>query len=1528
MSEPTDFESAVDDEMSIAVIAMEGLFPGARSVEELWTALLEGRDLVQDIPPEAFLAAGGDPALLADDRLILAEAVVDDIDHYDASYFGDSNADAVATDPQQRQFLQVCHHTLEQAGYDPTRYPGAIGVYAGSGQGDYLARNLGGQPLGPESLERFAAVLGNLVSSMPTRVAFRLGLHGPALAIQTACSSSLVAVHTACIDLLSHRCDMALAGGSSLNPTPNLGHFFVEDAPLARDGRCHAFAADATGIGNGDGVAAVLLKRLADAKADGDRIRAVIRGSAVNNDGKRKVGFTAPSVEGQADVIAEALAVAGLEPGAIGLIEAHGTGTPVGDPIEVLALGRAFGPDLPPGSCALGSVKSNMAHNDTAAGVTGLIKAVLAVERGWIPASLHCEELNPEIDFAATPFRVPTTSERWNGDRPRRAGISSFGIGGTNAHVVIEQPPAPDTVEEPTTATGPTVLTLSAKKPDRLPIMASRLADDLEHQRDRGDAPGIERVAATLHDGRTVHPYRVAIAADDLDDAIDRLRAPVAPGRPARSAAPPLIWVFPGGGANFSGMGRGLDRYPVYREAFAAAVAAARHAGLDLAAAVEADHADLRLSTSLPLTVAVEWALSRLLASWLGAPAAVIGHSLGEYAAGASAGVFTLAEAMTLAAARGEATEHVARHADTVGATLMLGLSGADAAARLPADITVAVHNSPHSCLVSGPEDRVNALAVELEADGVFVRPVPFGGAAHSPLLAPHLGPLTEAAATVEFRTPELPMISTLTGDLLTDELAREPDYWVRQFRLPVDFEGAVAASGERFARPLMIEVGPGRGLSAAIDACGGESVPTLGNERDAVPATRAVAETLGALWAKGAAVDWAVVRGFERFGRVPLPGYPFSQDSHWAYPPERSTMEAAVGGPAVNGRSPNGGAPAALTIIDGLADDHFAATLDQAGPGRALTVTHPVPVAAEAAAVDRIDRLLDTALAENGPVPDPPDHAGAPDAVLDRIAAAHVHRGLLQWADLLIGTNGLTVSELVARAGIVAPYDRMMINLLEMLERVGMAANDSGRWTLAPASSVPDPDALDREVRAEHPDAWPVLDLMTMAGPLLADVLAGERMGAEALSNDDDARAAEQRDSADHVEWEANVIAATARQLAEQASGEGRTLRILEIGSGRGLLTWPVVHALQDFANVEFHVSDIGRTFVLDAKAEAERSGLIDKPITLDFRLLDIEADLGDQVVTVGAYDMVLAIDVLPATNDLDAALRNIRALLAPAGVLASIDLMDLPDHALLTSGLATDLWHWEDAWRDETPMLLPSRLCQALAANGFDRTHHHEPGKQNHPVFGLTLGQTSTSTAARRLRLLADRGADVRVTTAERLAPGSILATIAAPAPLRALPQLDGDRPSVATPTEEAPQTHEALHARRVTSTPYREPETETERKLATILSETLGVAEVGADDDFFELGGESLLALRTASRIRDDLGFQLSARDLFECLTVAALAERLDSMEPAPLDDEQQTASEPPITARAGRGRAAVRNADGSVIPVDTTADGGSA
>jgi len=826
----------IDD--AIAVIGMACRFPDAATPEEFWQNLCAGRESVRDLSDDELHAAGVDPARRADPSFVARGVVLDGFDLFDAGFFGFNPRDAQVLDPQQRLFLECAWEALENAGHDPGAIDGLAGVYGGADASGYLF-NLIDNPEISRSVSPYAVALGNDKDHLTTRVAYKLNLKGPAVTIQTACSTSLVAVCQACRDLLHYQCDVALAGGSSVNVPMTAGYVWQEGGIVSPDGHCRAFDAAARGTISGSGAGIVVLKRLADALADGDRIEAVIRGFAVNNDGAEKVGYTAPSIAGQSTAIATALAMAGFDPDTIGYVEAHGTGTVLGDPIEVAALRRAFEPAARRQFCGLGSVKTNFGHLNSAAGVAGLMKTILAVKHGALPPSLHFRTPNPEIDFASSPFYVVDRLRRWQSDGvPRRAGVSSFGIGGTNAHVVLEE--APPDAAQPSARTWH-LLPVSARSAAAADRAAANLREALRSDRDIDVADA----AHTLQRGRARFPHRRV-----LDDRLEQLAA-------GDDDTPrPVAFLFPGQGSQRAGMGRDLyDSEPRFRER------------IDFCAEVLRPdlHVDLRdvldaplLQTELaqPALFAVEYALASLLIDWGVRPAAMLGHSLGEYVAATLAGVFDVEECLHLIAARGRLMQST-----PPGAMLAVFGDFADS------NLAVAAINGPSLRVLSG--DLASIEAAEARLGPGACKRLHTSHAFHSALMESVVEPFVERVAATRRSAPSIPFLSNLTGTWITAEEATDPRYWGRHLRETVQFARNVEVLRQGGAPSLLLEVGPGRALSALSGA-----LPTL-------PA-KALQRALATIWVHGVELDWEAMYAGERRRRVALPSYPFERQRYW----------------------------------------------------------------------------------------------------------------------------------------------------------------------------------------------------------------------------------------------------------------------------------------------------------------------------------------------------------------------------------------------------------------------------------------------------------------------------------------------------------------------------------------------------------------------------------------------------------------------------------------------------------------------
>lgn len=866
----------------IAIIAMAGRFPGADDVEAFWQNLLDGRDTVTRFSPEQL-----DPSIPASERndpdYVAARGIIDGLDRFDAAFFGISPREAELMDPQQRIFLELCWECLERGGYVPDATPGPVGVFAGMNNATYFQHHLAQRPDLIEKLGAFQVMVNNEKDFIATRVAHKLNLTGPAISTHTACSTSLVAICQAVDSLRAGQCEMALAGAASATCPPNSGYRYIEGAMLSPDGRTRAFDKDAQGTVFGDGAAVVLLKRLSDALADGDTIHALIRGAAINNDGGMKASFTAPSSDGQAAVIAMAQADAGVSPRDIGYVEAHGTATPLGDPIEIEGLTRAFRlGTADTGFCRVGSVKSNVGHLVIAAGAAGVIKTACALRDERIPGTAHFTAPNPAIDFAATPFVVQGEACDWKRTpgAVRLAGVSSFGVGGTNAHVVMEEAPA---AEDPEAADGPHVLVLSARTPVALGHMAQRMADYLDAHAD----VNLADVAWTLAAGRKAFAHRVAVVARDAGHAAEQLRgteaaAAIARGRPAHPCE--AVFLFPGQGSQYAGMGRALHATePRFREAFDACAEGLRdELGFDLREVVFGDDPDALLPTSVmqPAIFAVEYSLARLWMSLGVAPAAMLGHSIGEFAAATLAGVFSLEDALKLVARRGRLMQ-----ARPAGGMLSIRLPAEALLARLPAELSLAAENAPGACVVSGPAESVSALQSVLEGEDVACRALHTSHAFHSAMMDPVVAQFRAEVAAVERHAPQLPVLSTATAQWLDAETATSPEYWAQHLRQPVRFSAALLRALELPAR-VLLEVGSRTTLAALsrqhpqLAKAGKAAVSSLAaGPDDELSAFRRAA---GQLWTHGVAIDLPGLDRRQRRRRVCLPTYAFERQRYW----------------------------------------------------------------------------------------------------------------------------------------------------------------------------------------------------------------------------------------------------------------------------------------------------------------------------------------------------------------------------------------------------------------------------------------------------------------------------------------------------------------------------------------------------------------------------------------------------------------------------------------------------------------------
>ncbi|XIS31486.1 colibactin polyketide synthase ClbI [Escherichia coli] len=879
-----------ENDFGIAIIGMAGRFPQADTVQAFWENLLASRECISFYSDEELLAMGISPEFVQHPDYVKAKGEVADIDKFDAAFFGIAPREAELMDPQHRVLLETAWAAFEDAGYVAADYPGDVGIFAGKSMDSYLMLNLMPHFKRVFSSGSLQAAIGNDKDSITTTIAYHLNLRGPAITVQTSSSTSLVAVCVACQSLLTWQCDMAIAGGVTLGPPAKTGYLSQEGGITAADGHCRAFSDNSSGFVPGTGAGLVVLKRVDEALRDGDNIYAVIKGFAVNNDGSEKISYTAPSVDAQARAIAQAQRLAGLTPQDITYVEAHGTGTRLGDPVEFSALSQAFAGASQKQYCALGSVKTNIGHLDTAAGVAGLIKTALAVQQGIIPATLHFERPNAQIDLTNSPFYINTTCQPWQPESGiRRAGVTSLGMGGTNAHVVLEQAPAVD-LQARAPVPAYSILPFSAKTDSALSSGLARFADFLQHE----SLPDRRDLAWTLSQGRKAFAHRAALVTRDLHAAGTLLQqAATAPfARGVAQTQLGLGLLFSGQGSQYQRMGHQLYQvWPAYADAFdRCATLLEREYQLDIRhelfrAEVSLAQGERLAQTCLtqPLLFSVEYALAQLWLSWGITPTVMIGHSLGEWVATTLAGVFSLEDALRLVARRAELM-----HQAPSGAMLMVALPEAQIRALITAPLAIAAVNAPDYSVIAGPTSEILAVSQRLTEQNIINKRLHTSHAFHSSMMQDAAQALRQAFENVRLNPPTLTIISTVTGAHVSADTLTTPDYWIEQMLMPVQFSAALQEAQATFDVDFL-EIGPGATLTqltnghALGDRLAFSSLPAGARSSDE---HKHILDTVAALWVRGHNIDLSAFAG-EQPRRVSLPTYAFDKIRYWVDSPE-----------------------------------------------------------------------------------------------------------------------------------------------------------------------------------------------------------------------------------------------------------------------------------------------------------------------------------------------------------------------------------------------------------------------------------------------------------------------------------------------------------------------------------------------------------------------------------------------------------------------------------------------------------------
>ena len=1234
----------------IAIVGLGLRTPGGVTDLDSFAELLwAGRDAITTIPPDRWsLDEWYDEKQDAPGKMTTRfGGFLSDVDSFDAEFFGISPLEAASMDPQQRLVLELAWEALEDAGHAPTSLAGSpTGVYLGIANGDY-GRALFAHP---EAIDPYFCP-GNSFGVASGRLAYVLGLHGPALSIDTACSSSLVAIHLACQGLRLGECDMALAGGVNLILTPELNVNFSKAGMMSRDGRCKTFDAAADGYVRGEGGAILLLRRLRDAQAAGDRVLAVIRGSAVNQDG-RSNGLTAPNGPAQEAVLRAALRSAGIHPGQIGYIEAHGTGTSLGDPIEVnaLAVVMAEGRDETQ-PLMLGSVKTNIGHLEAAAGVVGLAKGLLCLQRREVPPNLHLKNPNPYIEWASIPLRVPTNVMPLPAIEGRHlAGVSSFGFSGTNAHVIVEEAP-PVEHRQGTHADRPAqMMVVSARDNGALRELSQMYAKYLEVAQPEGAA--LADTCFTANAGRAHFAHRLAVtgaSAGKLAEALvafDHGRAhPNLVQGEASPKVPRIAFLFPGQGPQYAGMARELyDTAPAFREAFDSCAEA-----LDLPlgrsirsivwpAAGETTPLD-ETAYAQPAMFAVEVALAALWRSWGVEPAAVMGHSFGEYAAACVSGAVRLADAARMVVARGQLVQTLPDDG-TMAAIEAPEAAILAAVAERGGRVSIAAVNGPTNNVISGERAVVEAIVAQFAAAGARTKLLRVSHAFHSPLIEPVLNAFEREISNVEFSEPRMTLISNLSGRVADLALIGQAGYWRAHMRDPVRFADSIRALAAQ-GTTHYIEMSPHPVLLGMGAECveGGHWLPSIREGKDA---WETLLESLQHLYCSGVDVDWhALDRGGHR-RRVRLPTYPFRRKRHW---------------------------------------------LDFAGASQELNSNAVTRWTAITGAVSR--------QASRGPLDLDVGAFAVKWEALARLTSTYAVKTFRELGLFLNGDERHSLDTVMA-AGIAPTYRHLVHRWLQLVEQRGLLRAD-GRWFVADRPlQEPDLASMWREVEALFVGDQATLAYVRNCATRLTAVLCGRQSPLETLFPDGSFELARRLYEESAPMRYINGLASAAIEALSLTTGRQRALRVLEVGAGTGGTTASLLPSLSS-GNARYCFSDVSDVFLSEARI---RFGGYD---FVEFRRFDLDADFAAQGYLPHSFDLIVAANAAHAMKDLPSAFARLLALLSPGGVVVLVESTEHLAHFDMTTGLIEGWQHFGDNLRSDNPLLKPDAWIAALEHAGF---------------------------------------------------------------------------------------------------------------------------------------------------------------------------------------------------------------------------------
>lgn len=1507
-------QSQNTDGRAVAIIGLAGRFPGADSVSKYWQNLCDGVESISTASDDELLDAGVERTQLSNPDYVRAGGVIQNADQFDASFFGFGAREAEIIDPQQRIFLECAWDVFEDAGHDPAKFDGSIGVFAGCGLNTYSLIHLFPNSEVMASVGPYQIMLGNDKDFLATRVSYKLNLKGPAVNVQTACSTSLVAVQMAYESILRGESDMALAGGVSIHFPQKSGYLYMPGMILSPDGHCRAFDAKAAGTVPGRGAGVVLLKPLEKAIEDNDKIYAVIRGAAINNDGASKIGYSAPSVEGQRRVIVQSMKMADFTPETVHYIEAHGTGTEVGDPIEVTALTEAFREGTDKNSfCVIGSVKPNIGHLDTAAGIAGLIKAALAIHHRTIPPTLHFGRPNPHIHFAETPFYVNTELQRYNGDEPFRAGVSSFGIGGTNAHVSLEEAP-----RFASSALGsPQLIVLSAKSKEALDARAANLVEFLKDNEEQN----LNDIAYTLQEGRRAFPYRrsvVAQSTQDLCQVLSSRNSPRIRNGDVRGDNSKVAFLFPGQGAQHINMGLGLyHSIPVFRETVAECADLLKpHLQLDLRTLLYPTEEDAEKAENLlnqtwitqPALFTIEYAMAKTWMYYGIHPAAMLGHSVGEYVAACIAGVFSHQDALILLAKRGSLVYSL-----EPGTMLAVSLSTSELIPLLSEGLSIAGENSPRQCVASGPVEEIDALEKVLVSRQIECRRLRTSHAFHSQTLDPIVSTFVEQCGHVSFRPPEIPFLSNLTGTWITPEQATDPTYWGAHLRNTVQFSSCLKQLST-IPGCTFLEVGP-----AEILLTFARQHLDIGTSHPLIPSMRQAKSkqddyelwltNLGRLWLTGIEPNWKVLHSDTRPRRVSLPTYPFERQRYWIQPiAKQNSSSTSSASPLIKKTdvadwfyvpSWKRTLPQLLSSSEALGENDVWLVLESESGKFTHHLFHENNKLGRKVSVKCGDdfRLLSKDCYQISP-----DNRDDWEALFQHLLADDLWpaRILYTWAD----------ASQAFEANDDASLDRIFLSLMFLAQTISkISSSRAVQINIATEQSC--------SVTGEK-----ISQLAAASLPILCKVISLECPNISCRLID--------------LDPNQHAVATLERELLSDASGQTVVYR----GSTRWIDTYEPVQLENDFPKT-IHLTDqgtylitgglggLGLTFA-QYLARTVRAHLLlttrskFPPETEWEMLLQAEttpAPLKERIrglksiINAGGTVAVVEADTcdLSRMREVVAECRSLRGALHGIIHAAGLPSMSMIQSKSRVEAIATlspkttgMRWIAECLGSENLQFVL---LCSSISAivpsygladyatanayldafaNAFDEKTNTRVISVNWDTW-RDVGMAANLSGLREISGADESVLDHAITTKdgeavfERILRCPVSQIIVSTRDLGALQDLAQLAISRTDQDELINFTKSAasIHPRPEMSQAYAEPVNEMEQAVVEIWKELLGVDRIGRHDNFFELGGHSLLGTQVIARIRNRFALDLPLRTVFEAPTPAELAETLTAI-----------------------------------------------